>query len=469
MKKIISIIVLLSAFATAYTQEYLTLEKVRKLALSNNNDIKIAEAMAQKSLAEQKAARSNYLPSASVEAIGIYRHNNYEIEQYLPSYTPDLSTGELTPNVITDPSTGNVVVGSDGMPLFNMYAYMPLEISMRGAYMANINLEQAVYTGGKIAAGNKMTDIGIEMSEENIQLKELNAISEADNAYWLYVSVQTKIKLAESSVEMLDRLLTRVRNSYDAGLTSRGEVLKAQVEYDKARLNLQKARSGLELTRMSLCRVTGLDFSTPIVTDSIIAIPEYSIQQGVNEDVVNRPEYKLMTKGIEIEEQRIRTVRSDYLPEVGISAGYGYLGGIDINSSEYRQGSLNIMASVKIPIFNWGEGRQKIESARAIKATKEYELAKNTDLLRLETERAKLNLQDALLRIDISQSGLEQASENLRISNDNYDAGRETLTDRLIAQTQWEKAYSELIDAKTSYKIEETEYFRVTASFLKER
>ncbi|MFV0346207.1 MAG: TolC family protein [Bacteroidales bacterium] len=466
MKKIIYTIVLLFVITATQAQEYMTLARVRELALSKNEDIKIAEATAEKSLADQKAARTNYLPSASIDATAMYRHSKVEFEQYLPTYTPDLSTGELTPNVVIDPSTGSVVTGADGVPLFNMYAYMPLEISLRGAYLANIQLEQPVYTGGKITAGNKMSDIGVEMSEDNIQLKKLNTVSEADNAYWLYVSVQSKVKLARSSVEMLDSLLTRVNNSYDAGLVSRGEVLKAQVEYDKARLNLQKAKSGLELTRMSLCRITGLDFDTPITTDSSIIISDDILQQANKEDITKRPEYRLLTKGVELEEQRIKTARADYLPELGVSAGYGYLGGIELNSNKYSQGSLNLMASIKIPLFNWGEGKQKIESAKAVKATKEYELTKNADLLRLEIERAKLNLQDALLRIKISESGLDQAAENLRISNDNYEVGREPLTDRLIAQTQWEKAYSELIDAKTSYKIEETEYQRVTATLL---
>lgn len=45
----------------------------------------------------------------------------------------------------------------------------------------------------------------------------------------------------------------------------------------------------------------------------------------------------------------------------------------------------------------------------------------------------------------------QTAKENLRVSNDTYAAGKELLTDKLIAQTQWEKANSELIEAKTAY------------------
>ncbi len=467
MNKLIYSLILFCWFANLHAQEYMTLEKARELALAKNEDIKIATATSQKALAEKKAARTNYLPSVSAEALGMYLKDDIETEQYLPTYTTDVTTGALSPNVAVNPSTGDVITNADGIPVFNEYAYMPLDISLKGAYMAGIKVEQPLFTGGKIIAGNRMASIGVEMAEENMVMKQMNAVSEVDNAYWLYVSVQSKVKLAQSSVTMLSQLLERVKISSEAGLATRNDVLKVQVEYDKGMLNLQKANSGLELSRMSLCRITGLDFNTQIVTDSTIVTDMHLLTQTGSEDVTSRPEYGLLEKSIAMEEQRIKTVRADYLPTIGVSAGYNYIGGIEINSEEFNQGNLNIMASVKVPIFNWFEGKQKVASAKADKNIKELEMHKNADLLRLEIENAKLNLKDAALRIETAESAVIQADENLKVSNDNYEVGKELLTDRLIAQTQWEKVYNELIEAKTAYKLQETEYLRVTASLLK--
>ncbi len=467
MKKLLYTAVMLTMTIALQAQEFMTLERARELALSKNEDIKIANATEQKYMADQKAARTNYLPSISADATGMYMHDKIEQELYLPTYTTDLTTGTLSPNVAINPATGDVIMSADGIPVFNEYAYLPLEVSLRGAYMAGLTIEQPLFTGGKIIAGNKMADIGVEMAEENIQLKRMDAISEADNSYWMYVSVQSKVQLAEKSVDMLKGLLDRVENSYNAGLVNRNEVLKVQVEYDDARLNLQKAKSGLELTRMSLCRVTGLDFNTPIVTDTTILFSKEIFSLFGTEDVTSRPEYKILEKNIELEEQRIKTVRADYLPTVGMSAGYNYIGGIEMNSENYSQDGFNIMASVSIPLFKWTEGKQKIASAKTQKSIQQYELEKNDGLLRLEIENAKLNLQDAALQIEISESALVQANENLKISNDNYKVGRELLTDLLIAQTQWEKAYNAVIESKSAYKLQETEYLRVTAGLLK--
>lgn len=341
---------------------------------------------------------------------------------------------------------------------------MPIEISLQGAYMAGLKVERPVFAGGKILAANKIAGISVKMAKDNIKLQKMNKISEVDSACWIYVSVQEKVQLAQTSVNMLSALLKRVQNSYNAGLVNQNEVLKVQVEYNKATLDLQKAKSGRELARMSLCRVTGLSFETPVVTDSIINCFTNLLSQLGNEDVTQRPEYQLLERQVALEEQKIKTIRADYLPSIGVSVGYNYIGGIKFNGTDYNQDNLSVMGSVKIPLFNWGEGKQKVVAAKASKEIKELELAKNSQLLQLEIEKAKLNLQDASFRIQTATDALQQAVENLRISNNNYEVGRELMTDLLIARTQWEKAYNEVIEAKTEYKLQETEYLRVTSS-----
>ncbi len=456
---------LLLAATTMQAQEYMTLHKARQMALKKSEDLKIAESTLDKSVYDQKAARTSYLPVISASATGIYLADDFGSEMYLPTYTADGVTGELQPNLILD-QNGQPLVGSDGSQLFSLYAFLPLELSLKGAYLAGIKVEQAIFTGGKISSGNRMADIGVEMAKENLDIQRMRTIVEADKSYWLYVSVQSKVKLAETNLYMLGALLKGAQDSYDVGLAKRNEVLKVQVEFDKARLDLQKAQSGLELTRMSLCRVTGLDFATAIKTDSIRVVSDEFRQQTGDEDVTLRPEYRLLNKNIELEEKRISNVRSDYLPTIGLSAGYDYLGHVELSDNKINEGMVNVMANVKIPLFNWGEGRQKVAAAQVVKSIKEQELEKNKQLMQLEIRKAKLNLKDAALRIQISEDALLQAAENLRVSKDNYDVGRELMTDLLIAQTQWQRASSELIEAQTSYKLSETEYLRVTSQLL---
>ncbi|MDD4143424.1 MAG: TolC family protein [Prolixibacteraceae bacterium] len=444
-------------------QEQLTLKQAREMALRKSENLKLAGKQLEKAELQKSAVRTLRLPNFSATATGIYQDNDFEMELILPTQKPNLLTGEMEPNIMANPATGEPVIGSDGNPVFNMYAWLPLNVSLSGTYLAGVMMEQPVYTGGKINAGNKMADIGIEMAGENRELQQMNTIAEADNAYWIYISVSQKVKLAMQAVDMLAKLVDKARDAHEVGMSGRNDLLKAQVEYNKAMLDLQKAQNGLELSRMNLCRVTGLALNTAIMAvDTTISV---TLQDGIvseNEIFSQRPEYRLLQKNIDMQEQQIRMVQADFLPTAGIQAGYNHIGGIEFSGTEFSNTSLNVLASVKIPLFHWCEGMKKISTAKIDKEMSELELEKNKQLLQLEAEQSRLNLQLARERIQINITALEQAEENLRVARDNYELGMETITELLIAQTQWQQAFSELIDSKTDFKIKETAWLKAT-------
>lgn len=464
MNKFIITIILASLTAGLHAQQKMSLDECRELARQQSEQVKIASKQIEKAKAEKAAVKTNYFPSLSGSVTGAYLNNEIKQDLYLPTVTPDLTTGELTPNVMINPMTGQPVVGADGNPVFNMYAWLPLEISLKGAYMAGLTLQQPLYTGGKIMTGNKMASIGVEMAGENRDLQEMNAVYEADQAYWLYVSVKEKVKLASTYKKLLDTLVATVNNAYETGMVTKNEVLKAQVKLNEVKLQLQKAQSGLELTRMALCRVTGLDYSTAIeATDSVIDITNEPVLQ-MTTDVNNRPEYSLLKKQVEMADQQVKLARADFLPTAGVSVGYNYIGGIKLNQSDYSTDNVSVMASVKIPIFHWGEGIRKTQSAQQDQSIKQLELEKNSRLMQLQIEQARLDFTDVKVRVNMANEALVQAEENLKESNDNYELGMEILPNLLEAQAQWQKAFSETIDAKTDYKLKESALLKATGA-----
>lgn len=444
-------------------QELMSLRKCREMALQKNENLKVAGKELDKAETMKAAVRTLRLPGLSATATGIYQQKDFDMELILPTQKPNPLTGELEPNIMVNPATGLPVVGPDGNPVFNMYAWLPLQVSLSGAYLAGIVLEQPVYTGGKISAGNKMADIGVAMALENKALQEMNTLVEADHAYWTYVAVTHKVKLAKQAVSMLEEVVEKARNSYETGMASRNDLLKARVEQNKALLSLQKARNGLELSRMNLCRVTGLPFHTPVTAaDTAFTFTFNPTDLSVGDASGIRPEYRLLQKNIDLQEQQIRMTKAEFLPTAGIRAGYNHVGGVEFSGTEFSNTSLNAIASVKIPLFHWGEGMKKIQAARIDKEVKELELEKNRQLLELEAGQARLNLLLAWERLKMNETAMEQAEENLRVARDNYELGMETITELLIAQTQWQEAVSERIDAGTDFRIKETAWMKAT-------
>lgn len=441
----------------------LNLQQCRNLALENSEVMKIANENILKAQGEKTAARSAWLPNISGNALGVYTTQKFQQELNLPTRVFDPATGQLVPNVAIDPGTGQPIIGPDGNPVFNMYAYFPFELTIQGGALAGVSAEQPIYAGGKIIAGNKMADIGEGMAMANNRLEKTDLVFSTDQAYYQYLSVKEKVKLAREYQRLLEELVTVVKNSYDVGMTNRNELLKVQVKYNDAALQVQKAETGLALSQMALCRVMGIDLKTQLeINDSITSI-YFSTDSLDNVSAESRIEYQLLKGQVEMAEQNIKLVRGDYMPTAGFSVGYNYfmMGLKDMDN--YDQHGYNAIASIKIPITTFGERKGKVKSAKADYNMKQLELKQASEYLQLEIEQARLNYIDAYTRVEMSQLALEQAQENMRVSDDNYSMGMETIVNLLEAKAEWQNAYSNRIDALTYFKVQESNLLRVSS------
>ena len=118
------------------------------------------------------------------------------------------------------------------------------------------------------------------------------------------------------------------------------------------------------------------------------------------------------------------------------------------------------MAALKIPVFHWGEGRNKVRSATLEKEISHLELERSAKWMRLEIASGRFQLKDAQSRVNLANSTLKQAEQNLKVSQDQYQVGMENLTSLLEAQAQWQEAWSQWISAKGELHLAESTYLK---------
>lgn len=209
--------------------------------------------------------------------------------------------------------------------------------------------------------------------------------------------------------------------------------------------------------------------STAIVpTDTTVMVTAPS---NMNNSVDNRPEVKLLAKNIEAKELQIKMERAEMLPTVGLQAAYNFFGNIKTEgyaqaedgnyypySTNYHGGVGMVVAAAKIPLLNWLDASKKVKIAKLEVENAKLDKEQNARLMGIQVQQAIQNVMDGYAMIETAELGLKQAEENLRIVRIRYENGMGTLTDLLDAQSQWQQAKSNNIEAKTQYKIYETEY-----------
>lgn len=407
----------------------LSMEQCRDMALTASEELKQADNSLRQAELDDKIAATARLPKIEGSATGAY-------------VLPDI---EMT----------------------------GIELAMRGTYMAGLTLTQPIYTGGKISAGRQMARLGRQIADQQLRMTRMDVLVDADNAYWSYIAVRRKVRMLESYSTQMDTIYKQTSSAVAAGMAIENDLLRIEAKRTEIEYQLQRARNGADLCRMALCNVIGAPLDTAIEpTDTTFNIESPT---AMSLDIARRPEVGLLEKQIDVNMQRIRDARSEMLPTVGLSAGYSYYGNIKLKgfadmgngttvpyTQEFRDGIGIAMLAVKIPIFHWGESRKKMHKARYELDNSQLELQRNMRLMSIEAQQAVQNVEDGYRMIHTAESGLRQAEENLRVMRNRYAAAMSPLTDLLDAQSQWQQAQSNLIEAQTQYMIYRTDYLRAT-------
>ncbi len=425
----------LSLCASASAQAPLILDQktCREMALESSEDIQKAENEIFKSRLDSKVATSAFLPSVDANGSGIY----------------------VTPNQ-----------SMSGMDLI-----------MKGTYMAGITLTQPLYAGGRIVTGKKMSKIGEEAAGQKMRMTRAEVISDADNAYWTYVSVQEKMRMVEELKAQMDTLLSQVSVSAGAGMATDADLLTVKAKRSEVEYQLQKVAGGVELCRMALCRVVGVPFDTRIVTgDAFLSDVESCLSEDVTSlSVESRPELKLLQAQIDVAKNQVRMTRGEYLPSLAVVGAYMNYGNIKLSSmvdagngtyvpyeQKLQKGMCAAMLSLSIPIFHWGEGYNKVRKAKTDVSNAVLDYQKNEKLMTLEARQAETNLRDSRALISCAKDALAQSEENFRVVSNRYSASMCPLSDYLTARFQWHQSKSNLVEAVTQYHISLTDYLRAT-------
>lgn len=466
----ISLLILLAAESTK-GQVIVNREQCRQMALENSKLIRIADREHAQANYFYKSIRAQYFPALYAKGIGLYNQKkyNYSINGgYLPTFKPD-AEGNLQPNYLINQTNMQPVIGANGSPIFQEYAFLPdikLELGARGVYDVGVELQQPIFMGGKIRSAVQAAKVGEELANQKVNYDKSEVLYATDKAYFQMIESKEMIHVAQRYYAVIEQLYKEISEAQRVGLAMNNALYQVEVKRNEAILMLQKANHGSKLATMNLCRLLGLDLNTELDTrDTLLPFISPHIW-GIDSTPNNRPEYNMLEEQIKLKEQEIRIARADFLPQLGVSGGYYYSGGLKLNGEDDSNGSLRAMASLEIPIFKWGEGRNKIKQAKSAKEISTLQLTQSDELMQLEIAAARFNIIDAQTRIKMVQKAIQDANENLKIATQEYKVGLQTITDLLEAQLIWQKTYSQWVEAKSELQLSETAYLKAVGALI---
>ena len=473
---------MLMATLTAGAQQVLSLDECRQLALQNNKQLGVTRVKQEMALNLRKAARTNYLPK--VDVIGGYEFFSREIsilnkdqkntfanlgttamtgvgEHLSSTLTSLVQQGLIKPEMAQQLGA---LMGQMGQPIAQLGNQIGEKINdafktdSRNMFAASVMLRQPIYMGGAITAANRMAEINQELAANEEQGMVQNTLKSIDDIYWTVVSLKQKQKLANSYRDLVQKLDDDVHKMISEGVATRATGLKVDVSVNEADMQVTQVEDGVALAKMLLCQLCGLPVDTDIVLadegKDVLPMTDDVVDDGNEAAYANRNELKMLENAVQMSEQATKLVRAAFLPQVALTGGYMLSNPNLYNGFERKFACVwNVGVLLRVPVWNWFEGQYKVRASRAATTIAAMELDDAREKIGLQLEQCRFKMKEAQKRLAMATKNLSSADENLRCANVGFREGVIEATDVMAAQTAWQQAQTQKIDAEVEVKL----------------
>lgn len=437
------------------------LDSLRARAVSNNKSLLMTEQKKTAAHYAHKSATTNFLPRVSATAAYMYTSRELSLLNDEQKHTLS-NIGSGLSAMVPDLAPMSQQLNSVGQGLVDA-----LHTDTRNAGVMAVMLTQPIYIGGKIRAYNKITQYAEQASETIYDKTIQDIIVEVDEAYWNLVALHSKKALAESYKTLVDKLESDVEHLVKEGMATKADLLSVKVKANEAGVTLIQVYNGIELSRMNLCRICGLDMDEPIDvenntdlhpqadgTTGIDSLYSQTADALVQQAESNRKELQTLGLQNRIYDEKIKLARAEYLPKVALTGGYIASNPSVFNSFERKlKGMWSVGVTLNVPILTWGDRSYKVKAAKAEACMHRYETEEAKEKIELQVNQCRQKLQESRERYQTTVRSVDEAEENLRYANIGMKEGVVTLSNVLEAQTAWLKAKSEWVNAQVDVRL----------------
>lgn len=492
MRKVACFVLLWGCLSACPAQRMLTLDSCRALALRNNKQINVARLSKDVALNVRKAARTKYLPK--VDAVAGFEHMSREINLLSNSQKAALGNlgtagmqqlGTDLGSVLSDQVSSLVQQGAISMQQAQQIGSMMQQIGSgpitqyigslgnslgeeivkalrtdtRNIFGGAVILRQPIFMGGAIQAANRMADIFENMADNDVSQKTQATLYAIDQAYWTVVSLKQKQQLANSYRNLVKKLDDDVQKMIREGVATRADGLKVDVKVNEAEMQITQVEDGLSLAKMLLCQLCGLPMDQEIILadeDSNHLTAPYVDATYYTPDptLSSRPEVRMLQNAVDISEQATKIVRAEYLPHVALTGGYMISNPNMFNGFQKKfSGVWNVGVMVQVPVWTWFEGTYKVRASKAATSMAQMQLADVREKINLQIAQSRYKVREAQKRLIMAEKNIKSAEENLRCAQVGFREGVFQSTDVMAAQTAWQQAQSQKIDAEVDVKL----------------
>jgi outer membrane protein TolC len=333
-------------------------------------------------------------------------------------------------------------------------------------YISQANVHQSVSLTNM--ADYRRSSAALAQARAKAEIATRGLVVTVTQSYYGLVVAQRKYATAQRASTEADRFQKISQKLENGGEVAHADVVKANIQAQQQRRDLQEAQLDMGRSRLDLAVLIFADWNQNFSVVDDLQTPE-PLPAFADVEVAgkkNNPELRAALAAFSVANHQVTAAWGGLLPSLSIDYFYG----IDSNHFAIRtDGVRNLgysaVASLQIPIFNWGGDRSKLKQAELRRDQARIELTHEQRLLLSHLQQFYDEASTARSEMDSLSSSAEMAAESLRLTNLRYQAGESTVLEIVDAQNTLTLARNAFDDGQARYRVALANLQTLTGSF----
>lgn len=321
-------------------------------------------------------------------------------------------------------------------------------------YISQGNAHETLDLAGIAEARRAAANAAVAKARAEIASRGL-VVTVVETYYGVAASAR-KLDVAQKAADEGDRFLKLTNELEKGGEVAHSDVIKAELQANDRRRQLQEAKLALLNARLDLAVLIfpNFDENYELADDLHAPVTLASSDEVEARAARDNPDIRAALETVNAASHGVSAARAGYLP--GLDLDYFY--GIDATHFATRTNGVSnlgssAIATVNIPIWNWGATQSKIKQAefQRDQAKRELSLAQRKLLAELKSLYAEA--QTAADELSSLQRSAELGTESLRLITLRYKNGESTVLEVVDAQTTAALADTAYEDGAVRYRV----------------
>lgn len=445
---------------SAFSQKILKLEEAMEIALKNSPDIIQSElnmVISEENLKAQEALTKS----------------NFSLEIAPFAYSRTRTFNDLTTTWITNEnkqSFGNLIVTqpivkTDGViTLRNDFGYLEGYndfYGVRSKTYSNdfyLTLSQPLFTYNKQKMQIEKLRMALENATLGYSIQRLYLEQKVTFQFYdLYKSVMS-LRIAEEDYNNQKTSYDIIKSKVEGGLSPSAELYQAEVNLATSESNLQNQRLTLENAKDNFRQYIGMPLSEDFTTEADTMFNQVNVDLpfAVKSGLETRMELKQRDIIKKNSEYDLVVAKATNEFKANANLSFGIKGDNPHLPQIYDKPtrSPQVLLTLSVPIWDWGERRARIKAAEASMRIEEIHTESLKTSIELQIRQSWRNLQNLQMQIDIAKKNERNAQLTYEINLDRYKNGDLTSKDLGQYQTQLSQAKLNMVNSLINYKLE---------------